>query len=95
MWGFRAPARDHLDSAEPMHRVLLHSGLQLSAPALPGEFNNPEKLELAQFNQLSSVGVWQGAFILLFIDLPETNFDEIFFCSFLKPGDFVPHTSVL
>lgn len=62
-----------------MHRAAPHTGPQLTAPALPGGFNNPEKLELAQFNQLSSVGVWQGAFIRLFIDLPETNFDEVFF----------------
>lgn len=70
--------------------------LCLSAHVLPGEFNNPEKLELAQFDQLSSAWVPRGFFFFfLFIWLAGKS-TSMGFYSLLKPGDLPPpHTFVL
>lgn len=43
---------------------MAYTRLCLSAHVLPGEFNSPEKLELAQFDQLSSAWVPRGFFPL-------------------------------
>lgn len=69
-----------------LHRA--SSVLHLSAHVLPGEFNNPEKLQLAQFDQLSSACVPRGFFFFFTFYLTCRKPTSMRFYSLLKPGDF-------